>query len=46
MLHSGSVRWPVLAGQSGPGTGRTTLDGELLAVAAAESVPLSRLYLL
>ena len=29
-----------------PGTGRTTLDGELLAAAAAESVPLSRLYFL
>jgi hypothetical protein len=27
-----------------PGTGRTTLDGDLLAAAAAESVPLSRLY--
>ena len=29
-----------------PGTGRTTLDGELLAAPAAESVPLSRLYFL
>ena len=29
-----------------PGTGRTTLDGELLAAAAVESVPLSRLYFL
>jgi urease alpha subunit len=29
-----------------PSTGRTTLDGELLAVPAAESVPLSRLYFL
>jgi hypothetical protein len=29
-----------------PGTGRTTLDGDLLAAPAAESVPLSRLYFL
>jgi len=29
-----------------PGTGRTTLDGDLLAAAAVESVPLSRLYFL
>jgi urease subunit alpha len=29
-----------------PATGRTTLDDELLAVAAADSVPLSRLYFL
>ena len=29
-----------------PDTGRTTLDGELLAAPAAESVPLSRLYFL
>jgi urease alpha subunit len=29
-----------------PATGRTTLDDELLAVAPAESVPLSRLYFL
>jgi urease subunit alpha len=29
-----------------PGTGRTTLDGQLLAAPAAESVPLSRLYFL
>ena len=29
-----------------PATGRTTLDDDLLAVEAAESVPLSRLYFL
>jgi urease subunit alpha len=29
-----------------PDTGRTTLDGDLLAAVAAESVPLSRLYFL
>ena len=29
-----------------PGTGRTTLDGDLLAASAAETVPLSRLYFL